>query len=239
MSRAQKRSAFNRDPLLEAGILQRVLSYVGPGHWLFLSTVSSLWRALYARVANRELTRLSYNDDPEAEEEEGSFICVPHMTLYSAVFSSSSRVQLAQQSGLDNSTASYQCSAGMHGNAATLIAAHELGMKYTHFTMMGAAKHNQLSVLQFLHAQGCSWHEAVAAAAAKRGDLQMLQWVCEQGCEWDDWYICDYAASSGNIEMAAWVKQEPWVVCDEYAMRAAAAKGHTAMCQFLHAEQCQ
>jgi hypothetical protein len=240
MPKVQKRSEpYRHEPLLEPGILQRVLSFVGPGHWLFLATVSRLWKELYARVAANELSKLSCNDDPEEEEEEeGSLMCAPQMTLYSAVFSSPARVKLAQQCGLDNSTAAYQCSAGMHSSTDTLAAAQELGMNYTHFTMMGAAKGNQLPVLQFLHALGCPLHEAVAAAAAKRGDLKMLRWLREQGCKWDDWYICDYAASSGNIEMAAWVKQEPYMVCDHYAMIAAAAKGHTAMCEYLRAELC-
>jgi hypothetical protein len=46
------------------------------------------------------------------------------------------------------------------------------------------------------------------------------------------------AVSSGNIELTAWVKQQPGVVCNEDAMNTAARKGLTAMCEYLHAEEC-
>jgi hypothetical protein len=56
MPKVQKRSEpYRHGPLLEPGILQRVLSFVGPGHWLFVATVSRLWKELYARVAAKEL----------------------------------------------------------------------------------------------------------------------------------------------------------------------------------------
>jgi hypothetical protein len=46
-TRAQKRTAAERrNPLYYSGILQHTLSYVGPGHWLLLSTVSRLWKTI-------------------------------------------------------------------------------------------------------------------------------------------------------------------------------------------------
>eukprot|EP00953_Heterococcus_sp_UTEX-ZZ885_P006630 4048-Heterococcus_DN1.PRE.1 len=59
-ARAQKRSVKESlNPLQHAGILQRVLDYVGPGHWCFVAEVSKLWRELYLRVAARELQILT------------------------------------------------------------------------------------------------------------------------------------------------------------------------------------
>jgi hypothetical protein len=237
---AQKCSAAERiDPLNEAGILQRVLSYV-PGQWLFLAAVSSLWRSVYSRLTARTMQQrtFSYRGITTAD-----FTCVPQMTLYSTVFASPSRVQFTHESGVNCSTTSYQLAAGMHATVATLVAARELGMHFTVYTMRGAADGNELSVLQFLHARGCPRDCTVTAAAAKKGHFEMLRWLRESGFAWDPREIMREVASSGNIEMAAWVKQQPRqqrrVKCDTRAMNAAAEAGHTAMCAYLHAERCR
>jgi hypothetical protein len=229
-SSEQQRCGFTEHPLHDAGILQRVLSYAGPGHWFFLSTVSSLWRDLYSRVAAAELVVNRHGD---------TITCVPQMTLYSSVFASPERVKFAHQHNLDNTTDSYQYAAGRYGTWATLVAARKLGMAFTDYTMFGAAECNQLPVLQLLHAQGCPWDADVADAAARRGAYEMLRWLREHGCEWNPEGILDAAATSGNIKLAAWVIRQPGVVRDdELAMAAAGAWGHTSMCAYLHAEGC-
>eukprot|EP00953_Heterococcus_sp_UTEX-ZZ885_P015096 8501-Heterococcus_DN1.PRE.1 len=213
-TRAVKRTAVDNNPLQSVDILRRVLSYVGPGHGLFLSSVSTLWRDLYCRVASRT------------------------MTLYGSAFSPS-RVKLAHESGLDISTENFRHAAGKHADIATLKAAHELGMHFTGLSILGgAAEGNKLAVVQFLHAQGCPWHWSVASAAAKRNDLEMLRWVREHGCNWDARDILTEAAGSGNIEMMTWVKQQPGVVYGRSVMTAAARKGRTAVCEYLKAQQC-
>jgi hypothetical protein len=164
--------------------------------------------------------------------------CAPHTTLYSTVFASASRVKYAHASGVDCSTPRYQFAAGRHATVASLIIASEVGMEYSVATMMGVADSNTLPVLQFLRAQGCPWDETLSRAAARRGNLEMLRWLQQHGCPWRAYSILDEAASSGNVELTAWVKQQPEVVCNEDAMIAAARKGHTAMCEYLHSEQC-
>jgi hypothetical protein len=53
---AQKRSAADSSNLLsQVGILQQVLSYVGPGHWWYVPPVCSLWRDLYQEVASMQV----------------------------------------------------------------------------------------------------------------------------------------------------------------------------------------
>jgi hypothetical protein len=212
-----------------------MLSYVGPGHWFFLSTVSSLWRDLYTRIASSRMQVYHY-DPAFASLEEVTFI--PQMTLYSSVFASPSRVRLVHENGVASAPGIFQYAAGRHATVATLVAAREVGMHLTILVMKGAAECNQLSALQFLHVQRCRWHWSASTAAAKRGDLEMLRWIREHGCNWNEHSILSEAASSGDVELAAWVKQQPGVVCNESAMVAAAAKGHTAMCEYLHAEQC-
>jgi hypothetical protein len=166
------------------------------------------------------------------------FTCVPRMTLYSSVFASPSRVRLAHESGLNFSTENFRHATGKHADVATLKAARELGMHYTGLTILGAAERNELGVVQFLHAQGCPWHWRVAEAAAKRSNFEMLRWIKEHGCDWHERDILIEAARSGNIEMTAWVKQQPGAVYDLSVMAAAARSGRTAMCEYLHTEQC-
>jgi hypothetical protein len=61
---------YYSNPLRQAGVLQRVLDYVGPGHWLFVSAVSKLWKDLYERVESRRMEKdRRMNKDP--------FTCVP------------------------------------------------------------------------------------------------------------------------------------------------------------------
>eukprot|EP00953_Heterococcus_sp_UTEX-ZZ885_P036200 18662-Heterococcus_DN1.PRE.3 len=72
---ARKRgSTGNSNPLLQREILQHVLSYVGPGHCFFVSSVNSLWRLLYAELADVDMQRtLPFR-------HEGVFTCTPQMT---------------------------------------------------------------------------------------------------------------------------------------------------------------
>jgi hypothetical protein len=131
--------------------------------------------------------------------------CVPQPTLYSAVFSSASRVQLAHKAGLNCTTEAYQNAAGKSRDCATLSAAHELGMPYTAAMCTSAVRYNQLPILQHL---------------TKR-------------CIWNQVSVVRGAASSGNLEMMAWLVQQPAVVLDEIVMRLAAQHGRTAMCKYL------
>jgi hypothetical protein len=236
-TRAVKRTAVDNNLLQSVDILRRVLSYVGPGHGLFLSSVSTLWRDLYCRVASRTMQKWGYGFGTHMRLAD--FTCTPKMTLYAAVFASPSCVKLAHESGLDISTENFRHAAGKHADIATLKAAHELGMHFTGLSILGgAAEGNKLAVVQFLHAQGCPWHWSVASAAAKRNDLEMLRWVREHGCKWNARDILTEAAGSGNIEMMTWVKQQPGVVYGRSVMTAAARKGRTAVCEYLKAQQC-
>jgi hypothetical protein len=169
MSADQKRSAADRgSPLTQTSTLQHVLSYVGPGHWWFVATVCGLWKDLYQQLADAQV--VSYDD----LVEKISITCTPHMTLYSAVFASASRVRLAEAS-LDCTTRLYQSGAGRYADIETLAAAHELGMPYTLETMRGCALCNTLAVMQFLRAERCEWDKFVCSSAATRGYFKMLR----------------------------------------------------------------
>jgi hypothetical protein len=136
--------AGSSNPLYETTTLQHVLSYVGPGHWYFLATVSSLWADLYAKVAVMQMQ--------SAGSSHRVITCVPQMTLFSSVFASPSRVKAAYS--CLSSSPSFHSAAGRHADIATLVAARELGLQYLVGTMTGAAQYNELAVVQFLHADG-------------------------------------------------------------------------------------
>jgi Ankyrin repeats (many copies) len=222
--------AGNSNSLSHISILQQVLAYVGPNHWWYVATVCSLWRDLYQELASVQLVghRGLYDHNV-------SITCAPQMTLYSAVFSSASRVRSVQKM-LDCTAEECWSAAGRYADADTLRAAHAMGMPYTLATMRGCARCNKHAVMQFLHAEGCPWDEPVCAVAAESGRFEMLRWALEHGCDWQEQTILQSAASSGNIEMTAWVMQQPAVLCSSQAIFAAAARGHTAMCEYLRAE---
>jgi hypothetical protein len=224
---SQKRSAADSShPLQQAGILQHVLDYVGPGHWCFVAEVSSLWRDVYSRLASTEMPKIGFHD---------KITCVPQMTLYSAVFACPARVRLAAAREVRCTALYYQHVAGMCADVATLEAAHELGMHYTHAVMRGAARCNELAVVQLLRAQGCPWDSRVfelAAAtghtdmcaylhaehcpwsaevcteAARHGYASALRWLHEHGCPWDAGSIHIAAAAGGSVDMIVYLQQQ-------------------------------
>jgi hypothetical protein len=214
---AQKRSATdNINPLQHAGILQRVLDYVGPGHWCFVAEVCGQWRDLYKKVASTELKTTDLYPQ--------NIICVPHMTLYSSVFASPSRVRLRKPwHGLECRTRAYQRAAGRHADIDTLRAAQELGMPFTEAVMEGAAHCNTLAVVDFLHAQGCPWGFDVFEFAAARGDLNICAYLHAEGCPWSA-MTCEYAAIKGHANILRWLREHgcPW---DDYGIQMLAAEG--------------
>eukprot|EP00953_Heterococcus_sp_UTEX-ZZ885_P000722 908-Heterococcus_DN1.PRE.5 len=204
----------NRNPLQEVGVLQNVLTSVGPGHWFYLAAVCRLWRDLYAQLAPVEVAV----DARDGHKDRIS--CDAHMTIYNAVFTSPARVRLALSAGGIDSTAwSFNFAAGRHSSAALLAAAQQQGIEFTSATTTGAASsRQQFATLQFLRAQGCPWHSGACHCAAKAGALQTLQWLREQGCEWDARCILQSAVSSGSTELTAWVMAQPGVEITEWAL---------------------
>eukprot|EP00953_Heterococcus_sp_UTEX-ZZ885_P039885 20415-Heterococcus_DN1.PRE.3 len=222
------------NPLVDLGmILQNVLSYVGPGHCLFMAPVNKMWKDLYDGVESQKLTINANTID------KAIIVCVPAMTLYSSVLSSPSRVQLAHGNALDCTTEAYQRAAGKHGDIATLAAAHNLGMQCTVAVMAAAAKCNKLAEVQYLHEQGCPWSRTLLEGAASCGHLELARWCHEHGCPWQDISQAPvHAAKSGNVKLMAWVLQLPGTQLQVIAMKAAASRGRTDMCKYLHAQQC-
>jgi hypothetical protein len=204
-------------PLHHADILHHVLSFVGPGHWLLLAKVSSLWHKMYQKVDSAIMNKAySVYTDP-------CFTCIPQMTLYSAVFSSPSRVRLADIRIIRCTALQYERAAGMYADVATLQAAHELGMPYTLAVMLGAAHCNDLAVVQYLRAQGCPWGRDVFSRAAGRGDTDLCAYLYANQCPWDAMASAQ-AARHGHASTLRWLR-ERGCPCDDDQLHIPAAVG--------------
>jgi hypothetical protein len=104
-----------------------VLDYVGPGHWYFVSTVSSLWKDVHERVQRQVMRSYDYKGHYPVY-----YIYDPQETLSSSIWASSSRVRLAHSTGLNCLKGPRrEYLAGRYADQATLVKAHELGLKYT------------------------------------------------------------------------------------------------------------
>jgi Ankyrin repeats (3 copies) len=233
---AESSAAESRSPLLEPDLLKNVLSYVGPGHCLFVAPVSNLWKHWYAELYIRRVTE---HDELNCKRIV-TCRCVSKRTQFSSVFASPSRAQLALESGLDSTSKACQRAAGEHADIATLATAHSLGMQFTASTLAGAAQYNKLAAVQYLHSPGCPWpYSGVLENAAKDGHFELLRWGYDNGCTWGSAArASECAAYSGNVELMAWVLQQPGVQLNAMAMCRAAEHGHTELCQYLHAQQC-
>jgi hypothetical protein len=205
---------------------------VGVGHHLFVALVSRQWQTIYASLKSQQRAA-RFNG------KEISINTVPQMTFFSSAFASPSRVKLAVECGLDCASPKCQYAAGKHADVATLTTAFELGLEYTSATMHGTSQCNKIAEVHFLHAQGCPWSDWLLEVAARCGHFELLRWCYEHGCPWNTIPRApQYAAESGNVELMAWVLQQSGAQLDLFAMHGAALKGDTAMCQYLHAQQC-
>jgi hypothetical protein len=146
-ARAQKRSAAdtNSNPLLQANILQRVLDYVGRGHWYFVSTVSSLWKDVYERVQSQTTAVLRHNIVPGTK-----------MTLFSSAFESPFRLRLVHSRCLycwmDLLKREYLL--GRYASKATLESAHELTLiRYSSDILTGAVRSGDISKVIWLYTE--------------------------------------------------------------------------------------
>jgi hypothetical protein len=249
-----KRVAVSCSPLHDPSILRTIFSYVGPGHWLFLSTVSSLWRELYSALASLYIPRAGFFDN--------DITCVPKMTLYSSVFASASRVRLAHDCSLDNSTRYYLYAAGVHADIATLVTVHELGAPWSANMVCGVAFGGSVFKLEWLHTQQhCQLPADISKHAAKGGSIEVLMWSKQQrisfskescaaaadcnqlvalqflhaeGCALDA-ALCNVAARTESLDVLRWLIQQG-VGSITKLYNDAIFRDHLTILQLLHSE---
>jgi hypothetical protein len=232
-----------------------------PGQHLFISAVSKAWRDMHKRVGSVQTRGLSRFCDSEA------LLCTitSQMTLYSAVFASASRVNLAHENGLVFDNAKLQRISGKVGDIITLQAACGHGLQLTDEVLIGAADAASVPKLQWLHTQqGCPLPRGICDWAAKSGSIDTLKWLKEQGseftvdttkgaaagahihvlqflrdegCEWDQ-ITCSTAAWHGHLSVLRWLYEQtcPWHPA--YVSSDAAYSGSIEMLVYLKQQGC-
>jgi hypothetical protein len=215
---------YNSNPLSEAGVLQRVLDYVGPGHWLPVAFVSKAWHKSYQRVSNCLITWRTVN------YHLIDIKCAPRMTLLSAALGSSSLLQLACELGLqlDSERPQFALAVGAFCDTAVLSTAHELGVPYNTWVARGvalsgcleklnwlaaivddlsayadicdaAAASGNIAMLTHLKENGAAFTETTMVAAAGTGRTHVIEYLHAEGCAWNE-HACATAAIEGELE---------------------------------------
>jgi hypothetical protein len=196
------------DPLSEAGVLQRVLGYVGPGHFLLMALISKEWRESYLQVPEQHI--IEHDHDAFFQTYNVEFTGKPRMTLLKAAVASAFLMKLACDCGLPIESSRLQFIVGRWGDIATLSAAFECGMPQSPYICDGAARGGCLAELRWLVIdQRCPMHDTISVQAAASGSVATLNFLKQ----------CN---TSFTVQTA----------------RSAAAAGHQHVIEYLHAEGC-
>jgi hypothetical protein len=223
--------------LSDRNTLHSILSYVGPGHALYISTVSREWREVYLQVADADLAGV------DAEGGEVKVTCTARMTLFSAVVASASRLQLAHACGLELGEESADCwrlhlAVGRYGETATLAKAHELGMKLGRIVSMGAARadspHN---LIWLVEERNMPLITGMLHQAIDGGNVEIVRWLLQQGCEADDDAL-EHAANNAHWDLVFYLHEEAGHPLTTALTTAAARLGDLVALQRLRAAGC-
>jgi hypothetical protein len=199
-------------------VLQRVFSYVGPGQWHYMATVSKLYKQSYEKAET--LGVLCIATPWEAE------LCTATTTLLRAAFASPSRVQLAVACGLPIraiNNKNLQQIAGKHSDLRTLQAAHKLKLPLTHYVTLGVARSGSVAKLEWLHAEQRKYLPAeICTLTINGGKLDALKWYQQKGGKFNKKCVIS-AAIAGRVNVLEFLHAEgfSW----HSAITAAAARG--------------
>jgi hypothetical protein len=120
---------------------------------------------------------------------------------------------------------------------ATLQVAHELGLEFTEWVVIGAAEAASVPKLQWLHTeQGCPLPASIANYAAQCGSIGTLKWLQQHGSDFTA-RTCRTAAAGAHLHVLQFLRAEgcewsPHACCE------AAKNGHVSVLQWLHEEGC-
>jgi hypothetical protein len=192
-------------PLSQAVVLQQVLAYVGPGHWLMIAQVSQLWKQVYEQLGGSAVRTVPMLSGLYGEVQ--MFDCHLQMTLLQAVFASPSVLRTAHAAGLPlEDSARLQRAAGFFADQNTLLAAYELGLKCTGSVVNGIA------------ASGCLHKVSHVCSRYPRQILDESAW---------------YAASSGSIDMLKLMQQQSVPVFEHHTLRVAERHSHFEVYEYI------
>jgi hypothetical protein len=174
--------------LQQRGILQHVLDILGPGHHLFASAVSHLWKDCYSKVAAIEIVGEHEINSERIEVEVSS--C---MTLCSSVLASASHVLWAHDCGFTEQFDDDRLKrfAGDLCDIPALKAV--LGLRpdllRSSYTLTGVAKSGSLAKLQYVNSLVTRrMPHFISRFATKAGgstSIEMLRWLKQAGYKID------------------------------------------------------
>jgi hypothetical protein len=235
-------------------LLQRIFSYIGPGRWLLLSTVSKLYKESYEKVA--EVVYLDAHLEWKAE------LCTAKSTLLTAAFTSAFTLKLAVAYGLPIRAISnrrLQHIAGKRSSLSTLQVAHKLKLPLTHHVTIGVARSGCVEKLEWLYAEQRKYLPVdIRTAAISEGYIEVLKWYKQKGgklskscvigaahagrtdvleflhAEGFAWHraITAAAARSGSVDTLRWLLQQGCPVNLETICNRAATSGSVGMVRF-------
>jgi hypothetical protein len=242
-TRAGKRAVLSgNSPLLDAGILQRVCEFVGPGQHIFVATVSKAFRAACAKVRSHVILGLRYMT-------HWKVIYSAKMTLTRSAFASVSRFKWALDCGLqrflngrysegpfgeviDNEFWRLQRIAGQFSDVETLQAALDAGVPLSPDMICGAAESGSLAKLLWLHTEhNCQLFNDITDHAARGGHVDMLTWLKDNGLDFTD-NTFKYGAMGGSVPVLQYLQEQkcPW---DHDVSEEAARHGQLAALKWL------
>jgi hypothetical protein len=270
-TRGQKRAAVESlNPLYYPDVLDRVLTYVGPEQWLFIGLVSKKWAKAYRKVP------------ADVRDEYRHVLCEQHhppcvtVTSRVQVFASVSRLLAAHAQGLHwlqpNRYPSGECwedwrssrerELGQYGSLEALQQAEKLGMKFTPYMVLGAAKAHCLPKLKYLLKKAAWVHSDEVIGAAAEGanieglkwlktqgmkfgktvpfngykHMQVLQYFLAEGCVVEPDEACNNAASCGSLEVTKWAHAQGYDFPTDVVGIGAAMSGCLELVQWMYDE---
>jgi hypothetical protein len=221
------------NPLIEEGVLQQILGYVGPGLWVGMSLVSKAWRQSYLQVPEQQIIEyLAFFQTDNVE-----ITCKTRMTLLKAAVASASMMKLACDCGLPVGSRRLQYTAGRWGDIATLTAAFECGMPQSSYICAGAARGGCLDVLMWLiRDQKCPAPAVISVLAAGTGSIPVLDFLKQRGTNFTVETACG-AAAAGHQHIIEHLHTEGCPF-DSTVCLHAAASGHVHVLQRLRELEC-
>eukprot|EP00953_Heterococcus_sp_UTEX-ZZ885_P000624 864-Heterococcus_DN1.PRE.1 len=215
-TRAGSAVLSGNSPLLEAGILQRVCEFVGPGQHIFVATVSKAFHAACAKVPSHRIRGLCHLSHLKANYSA-------KMTLSRSAFASVSCFKWALDSGLqrflngrysegsfgeviDSDFWRLQRIAGQFSDVETLQAALEAEHNCQLFDDVTdhAARGGNVDMLKWLNEKGLDFTENTFKYGAMGGSFPVLQYLHDQNCPWDH-EVSGEAARHGELTALKWL----------------------------------
>jgi hypothetical protein len=210
-----------RSPFEDPPCLRLIHDYLGAGHYSFIAPVSKLWKQSYEDTPSLRATGFVFTG---GMREQISFLCDCKTTLYSYIFTSTSRVRLAKEL-----QASLRLTYSGLGKAAGIFAELSVFKCAVNINLLSAGTEPSSYAI-----------ESLTEGAALAADLRKLRWLHTQKGYPITSAVSERAASSGSVHILKWLAGvcDDKVVHTKEVMTAACANGHIHTVEYLLDRAC-